>query len=138
VGDTCSKHGRHGGKETKLATAFAWRKSPKQQVEGSYGSRNQRAICEWRDSIEHRKIDGFNKIDSATSRHARKLAPYLMAIAAAGCSTPGPPQQQASPLVTASCPERQPLLDDSFGAWVLWAQQMATTYDRCRAAQLGR
>jgi hypothetical protein len=42
------------------------------------------------------------------------------------------------PLVVASCPPRTPLADDSFGAWVLKAQELAQAYDKCRAAVLGQ
>jgi hypothetical protein len=45
--------------------------------------------------------------------------------------------QALQPLVVASCPPRPPLDDDSFGAWVLMAQRLASMYDECRAAALG-
>ena len=41
-----------------------------------------------------------------------------------------------SPLVVASCPPRTPLLDDSFGSWVLKAQEVGGQYDVCREAAL--
>lgn len=41
------------------------------------------------------------------------------------------------PLVVASCPPRTPLLDDTFGAWVLKAQELAAMYDECREAAIG-
>jgi hypothetical protein len=41
------------------------------------------------------------------------------------------------PLVVASCPLLVPLADDSFGAWVLFAQYAAAQYAKCRAAALG-
>lgn len=41
-----------------------------------------------------------------------------------------------SPLIVASCPARSPLLDDSFGSWVLKAQEVAGMYDKCREAAL--
>ena len=44
---------------------------------------------------------------------------------------------QPSPLVVASCPLLPRLADDSFGAWVLWAQGAAGQYAKCREAALG-
>lgn len=35
-----------------------------------------------------------------------------------------------------NCPELAPLTDDSFGAWVLWAQYVAGQYAQCREAAL--
>jgi len=46
------------------------------------------------------------------------------------------PRPGLSPLVVASCPELAPLDDDSFGAWVLFAQRAAAQYGMCRAAAL--
>lgn len=46
------------------------------------------------------------------------------------------PSTTPSPLVVASCPARSPLLDDSFGSWVLKAQEVGAQYDKCRAAAL--
>lgn len=39
--------------------------------------------------------------------------------------------------MVASCPPRTTLSDDSFGAWVLKAQELAAMYDKCRTAALG-
>ena len=38
--------------------------------------------------------------------------------------------------MVASCPPRTPLLDDSFGSWVLKAQENGAMYDKCREAAL--
>ena len=78
----------------------------------------------------------------ASSSNARSLIVRYTAIAAAAmslsaCSTaPSRPAPQNLPLVVVSCPPRTPLADDSFGAWVLKAQELAQAYDRCRAAAL--
>lgn len=42
------------------------------------------------------------------------------------------PPNQAKPLVVASCPLLAPLGDDSFGAWVLWAQYAAKHHSVAR------
>ena len=79
---------------------------------------------------------------SASSSSARSSTVRFTAIAAAAlmlsaCSTaPSRPAPQNRALVVVSCPPRTPLADDSFGAWVLKAQELAQAYDRCRAAAL--
>jgi hypothetical protein len=45
-----------------------------------------------------------------------------------------PRPQALQPLVQVSCPPLVPLVDDAFGAWVLWAQYAGGQYRVCRAA----
>lgn len=62
-----------------------------------------------------------------------------LALTLCACSTPAPVSQppQPQPLAVANCPKLVPLGDDSFGAWVLWAQYAAGQYAKCRAAVMG-
>ena len=62
-----------------------------------------------------------------------------LALMLCGCSTvpQASPKLQPQPLVVSNCPELAPLGDDSFGAWVLWAQYAAGQYAKCREAALG-
>src|SRR5437868_12848332 len=68
---------------------------------------------------------------------ARTLCSSIAALAltACGSTTPASPGTP-SPLVVASCPPRQPLLDDTFGSWMLKAQETGAMYDKCSAAAL--
>lgn len=55
----------------------------------------------------------------------------------AGCPWPlAPPPPEDMSLLITSCPERTPLTGDSFGDWVLKAQEVGGQYDICRAAAL--
>jgi hypothetical protein len=59
------------------------------------------------------------------------------ALTVSGCSTvPSQAPEPSAALRQAACPPRTPLLDDSFGAWVLKANELAAMYDECRAAAL--
>jgi hypothetical protein len=70
--------------------------------------------------------------------NARCFATAALALTPCACSTtPSVRPQQPQPLVQVSCPPLVPLADDSFGAWVLWAQYAAGQYRVCRAAALG-
>lgn len=76
---------------------------------------------------------------SARSRPAKCSAIVALALMLCACSTPAPVSQppQPQPLAVANCPKLVPLEDDSFGAWVLWAQYAAGQYAKCRAAVMG-
>lgn len=60
-----------------------------------------------------------------------------LALMLCACSTAPSRVLPHQPLATAACPPRTPITDDSLGAWVLKAQELAQQYDRCRAAALG-
>lgn len=60
-----------------------------------------------------------------------------LALTLCGCSTAPSQPKPDRPLMVASCPPRTTLSDDSFGAWVLKAQELAAMYDKCRTAALG-
>lgn len=86
-------------------------------------------------------------MSSSTKRWSAKFSPArcsaiaALALTLCGCSTPPralPKQPGPPPLVVASCPQLAPLADDSFGAWVLWAQYAAGVYAKCREAALGQ
>lgn len=76
---------------------------------------------------------------SARSRPAKSFAIAALALTLCACSTPAPVSQppQPQPLAVANCPKLAPLTDDSFGAWVLWAQYAAGQYAKCRASVMG-
>lgn len=68
--------------------------------------------------------------------NGRSFVIAALALMLCGCSTvPSPKPNKA--LTVASCPPRTPLADDSFGAWVLKAQELGAMYDKCRTAVLG-
>ena len=68
--------------------------------------------------------------------NVRSTATVSLTLLLASCSTtPLEPRPQAlQPLVQVSCPPLVPLVDDAFGAWVLWAQYAGGQYRVCRAA----
>ena len=75
---------------------------------------------------------------SAKFRLVRSFGTAAAGLMLCACSTPPrvlPPQPQ--PLVVSNCPLLAPLADESFGAWVLWAQYAAGQYAKCRRAALG-
>ena len=57
-----------------------------------------------------------------------------------GCTTMplAPPLEPDRVLILVSCPERSPLLEDSFGAWVNKTFELAQQYDECRKAALSQ
>lgn len=67
---------------------------------------------------------------------ARSSATAALVLTLCGCSTlpPASPLPGPSPLVVQNCQPLAPLTDDSFGAWVLWAQYAAGQYAKCSAA----
>lgn len=60
-----------------------------------------------------------------------------LALTLCACSTAPSRVAPPQPLAVAACPPRTPIADDTLGAWVLKAQELAQQYDRCRAAALG-
>ena len=73
------------------------------------------------------------------SRSAKCSAIAVAALLLSACSTvpQAPPEPDRSQAMQA-CPPLAPLTDDSFGAWVLWAQYVAGQYVQCRRAAVGR
>lgn len=71
---------------------------------------------------------------------ARSSAIAALALTLCGCSTlpPESPPLRPSPLVVQNCQPLVRLTDDTFGAWVLWAQYAAGQYAKCAAAGLGQ
>lgn len=62
-----------------------------------------------------------------------------LAVAVSGCGAIRIPKSppEPSPLVVALCTQFEPLQEDSFGAWVLWAQYAAASHARCLGAIFG-
>lgn len=76
-------------------------------------------------------------IASWKPKFVRSLCSVTAGLALMGCASSIPASLGTpSPLVVASCPPRTPLLDDSFGSWVLKAQEIGGQYDKCREAAL--
>jgi hypothetical protein len=72
---------------------------------------------------------------AAAAMAAKTCAMLTAATLLTGCATSIQPSP-AMPLILANCPPLQPLADDTFGATTLKLIEVATQYQKCRAAAL--
>lgn len=135
--EPCREHDGHGDQEEKKRRVQARsRPSPDNTCERQRFLHSGE-ICKGWNIAKSACNRVWRFADCSFENSSRQYLAALTLALCAGCSTApsrAPPANQA--LVVVSCPPRTPLADDSFGAWVLKAQELAQAYDRCRAAAL--